>query len=135
MVLFAIAAVCAIVTTVLPIAEVTWLEDRSVDADAATWLAVALTAGVAPIIAGSVVRCRGMLGSVIGDSSIMLGTLASLAAGAVALFGIDVVIDMWDSDAGGRPGVGRTFAVAAAVSALVGLVVDLVSRRPTVPPR
>jgi hypothetical protein len=81
------------------------------------------------------VRRRSMVGAILGALTITLGTMLVLVAGSLVVFGIELVIDMWDSDAGGRVGPGAPFAALAAVAALVGLLLDLTSRRPTVTSR
>lgn len=122
---YATAGGCGIAALAIPVAEITSKEGVDVNASAGGWLGGFLVVGVALLALGGRL-IRGSLFAIVGG--VLLDLVGVLLVGlvvALATYGNTVIVDMWDSDAGGRHGPGVIVIVAGALCALVGLVLDI----------
>lgn len=125
---YVVAGCCALLAIRFPVAVITSFEGQPGNDAAGGWVARWLLVGVALIVIGSAVRRRGHIGVALGVMMITCGVLCTFATGALAMFGIDAVIEFWDSDAVGRPGSGRAYLVVGSVAVMIGLTIDSTSR-------
>ena len=122
---YAAAVGCGVIAMVTPVAEITSKEGVAVDASAGGWLGGFLVVGVVQLALGGRLIRRSLFAIVGGVLLCLIGLLLVGLTIALATYGNSLIIDMWDSDAAGRPGPGGIVIVTGAVCALVGLLLDI----------